>query len=331
MNQASHARSRAGFTLIELLIVMAIIAVLAALLLAGISAVRWRGYDAKEVNDIKQLEIALNAFKADKKIYPPSRIVLYPKYDDYVQFPKYGKPSICGEIQLDADSLQAINRIWPNIGGGNLTDAFYNGINWARVDNPAPPGFPKYVILEADQCLVFFLGGLYSPDPTDATKYTCIGFSPAAKNPIMDVFDPNTKLALDRKRYFDFPAGRLDTTKSKNSANPGYLFPSFIDNYGQMPYVYFAPGLPGSSTPNAYNVLKHQVTFDGGATFVSPYYKTVTSFWNPTTFQIISAGRDGLFGNVGQWDNGTSATASTPAWKDNRTNFSSFVLAAQAQ
>src|SRR5262245_42979502 len=123
MHQASHARSRAGFTLIELLMVIAIIAVQAAIVLAGISGVRNKGYDAKEINDLKQLEIALNAFKADKKIYPPSRIILFANYIDYNQ----ANP-------LHKDSLQVINRVWPNIGA-------FSGINWASVLSPTavPP------------------------------------------------------------------------------------------------------------------------------------------------------------------------------------------------
>ncbi len=317
MYQASHARSRTGFTLIELLIVIAIIAVLAALLLAGISAVRWKGYDAQEVNDIKQLEIALNNFKAKYNCYPPSRIVLYPKYSDYNT-----------AIALDKDSLQVINRIWPNIGGPLSPPGtpFANYIHWG---NPTaygavqPAGFPSTgIILDCDQCLVLFLGGLY--DRMQYPKGTMVGFSSNPKNPAQDGVSP------ERIKFFDFNAGRLNFAKSLASSTPDILFPTFADNYGQMPYVYFAPGLPGSTSPNAYNG-NHKVTYDGGTTYVSPYYKTASTYWNPKTFQIISAGRDGIFGNVGQWDNGSSTTDTTGAWKDNRTNFSTFVLAAQAQ
>src|SRR5688500_10340114 len=197
-----HQR-RPAFTLIELLVVIAMIAILASLLLGGVMMMWNRGYDAKEINDVKQLEIALNAFKADKKCYPPSRIVLYRKYEDYFEVPK-GKPSLCGEPdgKLDFDSLQAINRIWPNIGGGNLKDPFFTYINWASTINA--PGFPANgVILPGDQCLVFFLGGVYDP-----SQNGMMGFSSNPKNPAMD------NAVGERKKYFDFPNGRLDTTKS---------------------------------------------------------------------------------------------------------------------
>src|SRR5262245_57907900 len=192
MHQASHARSRAGFTLVELLMVIAIIAVLAALLLAGVSAVMNKRYDMADVNDLNQLKISLENFKTDKGVYPPSRIVLYPKYSDY-----FMSPSICGDAALDKDSIKIINRIWKNIGGGSASDPFFGppntGINWASTGNLAPNTFPPFVILEGDQCLVFFLGGVYEQvDATDPTKRACLGFAPSAKNPTADVKDPLT-------------------------------------------------------------------------------------------------------------------------------------------
>ena len=166
MNQASHPRRRTGFTLIELLIVIAIIAVLAALLLAAISHARWRGYDAKEINDIQQLDIALNNFKAKYNCYPPSRFVLYPKYSNYNV-----------SVPLDADSLQVINRIWPNIGGGPGTP-FASYIHWGNATPYGavqPPGFPPNgIILEGDQCLVFFLGAfMIAPTTPKARCWAC--------------------------------------------------------------------------------------------------------------------------------------------------------------
>lgn len=298
-------RSRAGFTLIELLIVIAIIAVLASLLLVGISAIRVRGTNLQETNDFKQLEISLNNFYGDhNKTYPPSKIVLYSSRADYYK-------NLNGDPQLDLDSLLAINRIWPNIGD-------FTYINWTSTVNPPPAGYPsKGIILEADQCLVFFLGGVFDP-----TQNGCMGFSTNHKNPAAD--GP----AGERKKYFEFPNARLNTSKHPS-------FPSYIDNYRQMPYIYFAPGLPGGSTPNQYNA-KHAVTItypDATTDVVSPYYdgsKKGNNAWNPKSFQIISAGADGRFGSLGDWQNGTSPAAGR-AWADNRSNFSMLVLGVPAQ
>ncbi len=308
MHRPAHSRPRPAFTLVELLVVMAIIAVLAALLVGAVILVMDKGYDSKDLNDIRQLEIALNSFKKDHgQVYPPSKLVLYASYDDYFK-------NLNGDPQLDKDSLIAINRVWPNIGK-------FTYINWASTVNPAPPGFPaKGVILEGDQCLVFWLGGVYDP-----TQSGMMGFSTNPKNPAMD------NATLERKKYYEFPAGRLNASKNAS-------FPSYMDNYAQMPFLYFAPGMVGTSTPNAYNT-NHAVTItysDGlspVSDVVSPYYQQLAAkkYWNASTFQIVTAGKDGRFGPLGEWNDGASPAANGTFWRDNRTNWSAKILGAVAQ
>jgi hypothetical protein len=104
-----------------------------------------------------------------------------------------------------------------------------------------------------------------------------------------------------------------------------------------MPFMYFAPGIPGSSTPGRYNNT-HAVTItnaDATTDIVSPYFDSTSTapnpFWSPTTYQIITAGLDGKFGTLGDWQNGSSPAAPTTTWRDNRSNFSAFVLGTAAQ
>ena len=59
-----------GFTLIELLIVIAIIGVLAALLMANFVGVRQRGRDAQRKSDLRQIQSALELYRADESSYP---------------------------------------------------------------------------------------------------------------------------------------------------------------------------------------------------------------------------------------------------------------------
>ncbi len=62
--------SRKGFTLIELLVVIAIISILASLLLANFVGVRQRGRDAQRKSDVRQIQSALEMYRADNGNYP---------------------------------------------------------------------------------------------------------------------------------------------------------------------------------------------------------------------------------------------------------------------
>jgi hypothetical protein len=63
---------------------------------------------------------------------------------------------------------------------------------------------------------------------------------------------------------------------------------------------------------------------DANARFLSPYYSTYIagrkSYLNPDTVQILSAGRDGLFGSADLWAPQTGST--DPLGLDDQSNFS---------
>ncbi len=66
-------RSRSGFTLIELLVVIAIIALLSSVVLATLSTARAKARDARRIQDIRQLQRAIELYADDHGgLYPTS-------------------------------------------------------------------------------------------------------------------------------------------------------------------------------------------------------------------------------------------------------------------
>ncbi len=168
----SSPRPRRGFTLIELLTVVIIIGILAGLVTAA--AIRVRGSVRKAAHnlELKQLEMALHAYK-----------------DRFGEFPP--------------DDLRESN--WPAI-RRQLSKAFprYSTSNWEafkdHVLNPEtgnPRGWGVDITeLSYDQTLTFFLGGRWH-------NGQFFGFSANPTNPFDDA---SSRIGP----FFDFDADRLD-------------------------------------------------------------------------------------------------------------------------
>lgn len=68
--QSSIINTQSGFTLVELLIVIAIIGILSTLLMTNFIGVRQRARDAQRKSDVRQIQSALELYRADNGSYP---------------------------------------------------------------------------------------------------------------------------------------------------------------------------------------------------------------------------------------------------------------------
>jgi hypothetical protein len=231
-------------------------------------------------NDIGCFESAVmsfnQAFGLDAKRESfPSRLVLCENYPDY-----FG-PNKQIKSQLHADSLAFLQRMFPKLWKVNLDPIDWNG-NGIAGDKP--------VVLEGDQCLVFFLGGI----PATGQVLGCLGFS---ANPLNPAFPGGQR----RGPFYEFTAERLVQIH-------GNKFYSYLDGYRKKPYAYFS----SYGKRNGYNryFSLDDSKSDCASLGVWPYAESIKGgspqYVNPAKFQIISAGADG------QFRPGTDLTAKSP-------------------
>lgn len=291
---STGVRERRGFTLVELLVVIGIIGVLVALTAAAVIPLAGKGPAMQNINDIRQLESALHTFNADFKTYPPSRIFLSNNFSEY------------GTNPLGPESLSYLQRIWPRID-------WSKGVDWGNVLNPGKVS----VILEGDQCLVFFLGGMQ-------LNGGCWGFSTDPYNPTA-LPKPIQPPEVRKGPYFTFDNNRLKGPVGPRPAPFSQNAYVYMDVYGAMPYAYFST----PKGPNRYNldVLVQTVPVPGDcpSLVVSPYMKNPNppiQYYNPNTFQIISAGKDMVFGAM------TIVAPGNPAQGPGADDFSNFASGA---
>jgi general secretion pathway protein G len=271
---------RSGFTLIELLVVILIITLLISLTAAGVFKALNRVADVQNVREISDLQTGIVNFQQKYKVeYIPSRIRLLDSgaYDTTLN--ASGQPN----TPLDYDSAAYLSRVWHN-----LTFPIDWNNNGVTTDD---------VTLEGDQCLVFFLGGIQNTTGT----FDCLGFSTNSKNPM-------TLTGDHIPPFFDFKSERL-TTKF-HTANTYF---SYLDAYGKQPFAYFssykrANGYNRYFVPSTSTTPPPNPFSDCNTLGVWPYSDGI-KYQNAETFQIISAGRDGFFG---QGSNLTLATL--PTW-----------------
>lgn len=267
----------AAFTLVELLVAIGIIAVLVGLLSPAIYSVIQRSRVTEVKQEIGQIEGAIAEFHLKFGMNPPSRITLY-ETGDRMNQTGWFEPTAKAKW-----SRAIIRRLWPD----------FNFELDRDFDQSGSADIGTSWDLKGDQCLVFFLGGVW-----DGTKFA--GFSSDQRNPFKLTSSGTTSIGP----FMDFDAQRVVTSALVTYPAPLVNFPVYVDTLpGQVrPYMYASSneGLGYDSTDvstpasnNSFSIyfLKQKAA----AADPDP------DAWKPETFQIISPGADGEFGFGGPY------------------------------
>ncbi|QDU07283.1 type II secretion system protein [Gimesia aquarii] len=291
-------RNRRAFTLIELMVAIVIILILLGLLIPAIGAVRLRAQQSQVRAEISSLEAAITAFKADFGMDPPSGIVLHES----------------GSATWSQRDKNLIRKLWPQFDFS--LDKDINGDGDA-LDND--------ITLNAGECLVFFLGGVY--EKTADGTFRVYGFS---KNPAQPFLNPGSSVAAlsatnssRRGPYFEFDNSRFVDTD-------GDIAPEYLDSFPgqQKPYLYFSSydgrGYRDSELPV---LLGFKSVYREGS---SAHGSTPGIPYKAKTYQIISPGADFQYGVGGNYDPDKNFPGpQPPTYLDDRTveadNITNFV------
>lgn len=259
---------RRAFTLVELLVVIVIIAILASLLLPAITGAMRTAKNSAVTADINTLSQALAAFKEKYGDYPPSRIMLAEHGTYLINDPAAKTMIVSGNGTGGADityaelaqrSMTYLKKFFPRValspdgydpaiikaGGGKVWYDF-NGNGIDDYDTNAGDGYFG-VILEGDECLTFFLGGIPLNTGSDANPvWSMSGFGKDPLNPFTNNLDNGNRMYSGNRlpTLFEFKNERLrdmDDPAGDIIVRGGTRFPSYHDSLGtDAPIAYFS-------------------------------------------------------------------------------------------
>jgi general secretion pathway protein G len=293
-------KSRRGYTLIELLVVIAIIAVLMGLLMSGVMSVlraKDRFGNAADIGKLSQsMDVALKKYNSRSTM--PGKLVLSNNMSFYANptAQTITQPNGASVAVSQSDVVASRDALRAMFGPEFMRTSIANGtvVAWDGTSNN------NVWVLEGHQCLVFYLGGV--PQARSGST-RMLGFRDNSLDPVNGSGDQVGP-------FYNFESNRLVFVG-------GSPFPSYLDRYG-TPYAYFG----GRGGPNTY--VSFCPSLPG-----SPiaYAETSTKWTRPDSFQIISAGKDKVFGqpsggpSLGTWN--PASGSSDPAARDDVSNFSS--------
>ncbi|QDU81810.1 hypothetical protein Pla110_35600 [Polystyrenella longa] len=192
-----------------------------------------------------------------------------------------------------------LRRFWPNydFGNANVFDANGNGNS------------TDVITLNGAECLVFFLGGILKDSGTVSDRIPN-GFS---KNPTAPFQPGGTRVGP----FHEFDNSRLVLQDTNGDSSLDDEFKMLVDplSDGGNPIMYV--------NSDEYN---SPVTALSGSGMTKAYSQNVAEdvFWKGQTFQLISAGADGIYGQGGVFDSNSAGTALSGAREGERDNITNF-------
>jgi len=312
-------KNRSGFTLIELMITISILAILIAVLLPAINSVRSTVSVSSVRTEISQLEAAIAEFKSEYGVSPPSRIHLYENKSGW---------------DADPSERSKIRGVWGKFDFSQDRD--FNG------DGDSSDFF----ILKGDQAMVFFLGGSFD---------SVSGFHGFSSNPLRPFgfrTDSSGTLIREYSSYSVGPFFRFDHDRVRTAVGATYpfydngtltgdcvaWFPVYVDTIqGQVaPYIY-SSSYDSSGYHDSYPDLSSDANTSLSVAEVTngfrAYRRNPSLMWNEKSFQIVSPGFDGKYGEGGVYvSGGSSKFPVSPSGtqriseEDNVTNFTRGML-----
>ena len=308
-----------GFTLVEMLVVITIIGILAGLAIPAVIIARNRARITAMAMDIKQLEMACQAYKEKFGEYPP----------DFASSPGFNYYLRASDQWTETASQEIVQR--------HLAKAFpryANASSWPAIAQDLDRVGIDVSKLTPRTALAFWLGGI--PDPNNSNRPSGFGADPTQpfSLPTADLTGNHSAAPVCASRigpFFDFDSTRLKTIVSNpipsgstskvlcvqlywpQGSTVNVTPPSNDNVSGAITYFRAENGLyclTSTFRGNIVTAVKSQtdtgdpsnpqgVVFPAFDTRTSTTSPTVVINWvNPTSVQIFSAGPDMLFGNV---------------------------------